>query len=186
MEDNIKRDWNETSVKGYNNPDIIKAIMAGKRKSALERLAERYRAFCTIGFLCAGSMPWLLGRPGILPDFQGKSLMLIGFALYFLLCGFMDLWLYRGIKSIDVATLTVKAVIDKSLYFRKRHLQFVAILLPLAFIIVAAMIYGSQSEGEEVIWGMIVGGVCGGAVGIRQFRKFMADYREITDDGECA
>lgn len=181
MEDSIKQDWNKTRVKGTNDPETLQAIMAGKRKSALERLAERYRIFFTIGFLCACWMPLLLSRDGIFPDFPGKSLILAGFAFYFLLCGCMDVFLYRGIKSIDVATMPVAEVIAKSLFYKKRHLQFVAILLPLAFLIVCSLAYFNRAEGEAVLWGMLFGGIAGGAVGIRQFRKFMADYRDITE-----
>lgn len=178
MEDNLKRDWRETSIRTSNDDTTLEAIKQGHRKSALQRLASRYRMFAIIAGICAVTIPWLMARPEMIPDSSLKIWILTIFALYFLTCSSMDLWLYHGITGIDLTSMSVAEVIEMALFYRKRHLQFVLILLPWAFLIVGCLIYSAGVDAA--IYGMIVGGAAGLIVGINQLRRFMADYRDIT------
>lgn len=180
MEDNLKRDWRETSIRTSSDDSSLEAIKQGHRKSALQRLASRYRMFSIIAGICTVTIPWLLSRPEMIPESSLKIWMLTIFALYFLTCSAMDLWLYHGITGIDVAILPVTEVIERALFYKKRHLQFVLILLPWAFLIVGCLIYSAGVDAA--IYGMIIGGAAGLIVGINQLRRFMADYRDITRD----
>lgn len=180
MEDNLKRDWRETSIRSASNESTIEAIKDGHRKSALQRLASRYRMFSIIGAVCSVSIPMILHNPGIFPENPYKIWALLIFCLYFLTCSAMDLWLYHGITGIDVATMSVSEVISRALFYRKRHLQFVMVLLPWAFVIVGILIY--FNEIRFALYGMIAGGTLGLIVGINQLRRFMADYRDVTRD----
>lgn len=178
METNLQREWRETNVRVDHNEEMLESIRRGRRKSALQRLAARYRMFSIIGAVCTVTMPWLLSRPEMIPDSPLKMWMLIFFALYFLTCFAMDMWLYHGISGIDTATMSVSEVISRALFYKKRHLQFVLILLPWAFVIVGCLIYSAGVDAA--IYGMIAGGSFGLIIGINQLRRFLSDYRDIT------
>lgn len=178
MDENLKRDWQEASIRSASDESTLEAIKEGRRKSALQRLASRYRMFSIIAAVCTVSIPMLLYNPDIFPENPYKMWALLFFGLYFLTCSVMDQWLYHGITGIDVATMNVSEVISRALFYRKRHLQFVLVLLPWAIVIVGILIY--FNEIKFALYGMIVGGLLGLIVGINQLQRFLSDYRDIT------
>ena len=93
----------------------------------------------------------------------------------------MDYWLYQGIRSIDCSTMTVSEVSRRALFYRKRHLQFIAILLPIAFIWIGMLVY-YINYNKYFIWGIVIGGIIVFDVGFRQLLAFLADYRRVVED----
>lgn len=182
--DNIKSAWRDTNnsfEKDKNMMMSFEAIMNGKRSTALDRLQARYLRFVMLALCCVPcSFSFML--PNIIPDGNGKWIT-IAFGIYFLICAGMDLWLYHGIGTIDCLRMSVTEVIDKARFYRKRHLQFIMILLPIAFCVLGVMAYSMQND-PEVIYGMIIGGVVGLLIGSRQLFKFMKDYREVSTPDE--
>ncbi len=59
--------------------------------------------------------------------------------LYCVIASVMDRWLYKGISRIDVATMPVSEVCRLAFYYRKKHFQFMAILIPLAVIFITCL-----------------------------------------------
>lgn len=180
MNGDIKQNWHDTNVRTSTDRTVLEIIKKGKRKTALQSLARRYRWFSNAGLLSAAIFTPALSRPEMIPDLPGKWLVLSGYALFLIIASAMDRWLYYGIKSIDVFTMPVADVVSKTLFYRKRHLQFMIILIPLAFIEVGALAYICRNE--FFIKGMVIGGVVGFAVGVCQFLKFMADYRTVISE----
>lgn len=90
----------------------------------------------------------------------------------------MDRWLYLGIRQIDVLTMTVSEVVEKALYYRKWHIRFIFILLPLALGCLGLLAYVVDDFYMRL--GMVAGFLVGVALGIRQLLNFLADYRAIT------
>ena len=76
--------------------------------------------------------------------------------------------------------MSVSEVAYNAMFYRKRHLQFMAVLIPMAVALLGFTGYVFSSE-IYFPYGMIVGAVCGLIIGIIQFRKFMAEYRKLSE-----
>ncbi len=105
----------------------------------------------------------------------------IAFGVYFLVCSVMVYWLYRGISSIDVVDMSISEVVSRALFYRKRHLQFILILIPMAVVILTFVAW-QVIDNEYMLIGMAFGAIAGLAIGTRMLLSFMADYRTITSD----
>ena len=178
MEEDAKREWRDIRLSTIGSQDY-EDIYSGRRRTALENLAHRYKRFAIIGLLFVIWAPLTFYNPEIQID--NRLTIIIFSSIYFLTCGLMDLWLYRGIRSIDCASMTIKEVATRALFYRKRHLQFISILLPFAFIWIGILCY-NLCDNTAFLWGVGLGALAGFAIGIRQLMKFLNDYRSITED----
>lgn len=179
--DNLKKDWQDTNVVIQNESNSYERIINGKRRTALENLAERYKRFSIMGIILIFLSASYMFNPNIFPgNLRWRIGIGIAFAIYALIASVMDRWLYNGIRSIDVVSMPVKEVIGKALFYKKRHLQFIAILLPFVLAIVGAFAW----KGDNLYFrlGILVGFIAGVAIGIFQLMNFLADYRAITSD----
>ena len=177
MEEKIKKSWQETRFNPSENPQQLRDIMDGRRRTALDSLARRYRAFSNIGFIMAAvSVCWYFS-----PLFGDMGPVIsLSMIAYFLLCGSMDNWFCRGVQSIDVATMSVSEVASKALYYRKRHLQAIALLIPIALVLISLMIY-ARSGDPALLYGLVAGALFGAAIGCIHLRRFLADYRRLSN-----
>lgn len=177
MEEKIQKEWLGVRFKGVTSSSL-ETIISGKRHTALQSLAKGYRRFSIIAitFMILWCPTVLLSH--ILPDVEGKAWLVVGFAIYFGIVAVMDYWLYLGISRIDCATMPVNEVAKLAAYYRKRHLTFIAILIPMAFGILIWMATLMHSS-PAVIYGMIAGGICGLIVGSIQLMKFMSAYKNL-------
>lgn len=165
----ILRDcWRDTRI---NTPGDFDS----RRRTALERLARRYLRFSLFALLIAGYMPMTLAR------YVDSTPLIISFAAYLLICSAIDYYLYRHVQAIDVAEMPVGEVLERAMYCRKRHLQFVAALLPCAFTLLGWMAW-CVSGNVYMLAGMATGAVLGLIVGTTVLRRFLADYRDLNPD----
>lgn len=179
--ENLRKDWQDADVAIRRESNTYQNIINGKRKTALQNLADRYKRFSTMGIiLILLSMSYMF-NPNIIPgDPTWRIGIGIAFALYALTASVMDCWLYNGIRSIDVVTMPVKEVIGKALFYRKRHLQFIAVLLPFVLAIIGAFAW----KGDNIYFriGILVGFIAGTAMGIFHLMNFLSDYRAIISE----
>ncbi len=153
-----------------------------RRRTALETLAAHYRRFSTVILILAMCMPlwmWNVMR-SIGLDVNVAVWLMLFLTLYCLTGSTMDWWLYKGISRIDVATMTVSDVCRRIYYYRKKHFQFMGILIPFAIVAIGIMVWIFSAD-EWALYGIAAGAVIGLAAGLRQFMKFMSEYRDITD-----
>lgn len=129
--EDMKSAWRDTTRSLSSESKGIKTagdMRHGTPLTSLERLQKRYRLFAIAGMTaCPTSLIFLNQR--IFPHNNGIWLA-IAFAVYFITCFTMDWWLYYGIGSIDCVRMSVREVSEKAMFYRKRHLQFVMILIP--------------------------------------------------------
>lgn len=179
--ENLKKDWQDSNVSISRDTDSINSIINGKRRTALDNLAQRYRRFSAIALiLILLSFTWMF-NPGMFPDNPRLRIAVsVSFAVYALICSVMDRWLYQGIRSIDVVTMPVSEVIRKALFYRKRHLQFIAILLPIVLTIIAVMAW--SMDNLYFRFGILMGVIVGIAIGLHHLFAFLADYRAIISE----
>lgn len=179
--DDLKRAWNETSSYfDQNDPQLaalIERVRSGRRQTALDRLAARYRRFSIMSLLI--TVAWTFCCLGSIIPPQWKLTLLLSYDFYFLLASTMDYWLFRGISAIDPLTMGVEQVSRLCRFYRRRHLQFMIVLIPMAAALFAlmAMAFGAD---VYVLAAMAVGAMTGTALGIRQYLNFMSDYKTIV------
>lgn len=176
MEDSKKNEWQDARIR--SSREDIDSIVSGRARTALQNLATRYRQFSNIAFIMIFTMPWVF-MSQLIPGRNSLYVVISGM-LYFLTCSVMDRWLYNGISRIDCATMSVSEVAGLALFYRKRHIQFIIILLPLAAAWISMLLYFSTSD-PFLIYSVACGTVIGLAIGVRQLFKFMNDYRDITE-----
>lgn len=180
MKDFDKRYWRDTRFRNTGDVRQFDDIISGKKKTALQKLAERYRRFSIIGLVCAFQSVTLM-NPNIIPPGPYKTPLICLYIATMLLASAMDNRLCQGIRSIDVSEMTVAEVARMALHYRKRHLQCIAVLLPMAVVFISGIAMMALSTGNEyILAGMVTGGIIGLLVGLNELRKFMSDYREIT------
>ncbi len=101
--------------------------------------------------------------------------------LYFTTASIMDYWLYRRVSEIDIFTMKVKTVTEIAKTCKKRHHQFMMILIPLCILTLGLMAYCVIDE-PYVLIGMITGGAIGLAIGCQKYFDFMKDYHTLSDN----
>ncbi len=178
--DNLRKAWQYSNVAIQGPANSYGNIINGKRKTALQNLAQRYRWFSNMALVFLLIIPLNLLNLHIFPDLKCRMLILIWFGCFFIISSAMDRWLYHGIKEIDVLTMSVSEVVEKALYYRKWHIRFIFILLPMALGCLGLMAY--VIDDLYVRLGMLAGFLVGVVVGIRQLLNFLADYRAVTSE----
>ncbi len=174
----LKEAWRTTA--GHLNPDPsdVYATVNLNGKTTLERLAARYRRFSIVGVIAAVMvLQWSVNS---VFDFMPHRTFIVCFgAVYLLLASLLDHRLYLDVKAIDPATMSVSDVIMRCLHCRKRHLQCMAVLIPLAIVYLGLLGYG-MARDPYFLSGMVLGAIVGLAIGVRQLMNFMSDYRSLT------
>lgn len=180
MEEDIRKNWRAARFRA-ESPEALQAVVDSDRHTALQRLAVRYRRFSNLALICILWCPLFAFSHAIeVSDQRLRMALAIYAGVYFLICSVMDRWLYHGILSIDCAVLPVSEVLSRTLFYRKRHLQFMIVLIPMAVVFIGGMAWLGGIDEPYFLAGIITGALVGLALGTRQFLKFMADYRDIT------
>lgn len=178
--DQIKKAWLAmgeslgTQPTPDNNPEDL-----NRKKTALDSLCDKYRRFWSISLLMTFSS-FLIFSHKLAVETHLNFLVGALFAAFFLITFCMDFWLWNGIRSIDPLRMGVAEVAEKSMFYRKRHLQFMAFLIPLALALLCFTGYVYSLEIYFLI-GMIIGAALGVIIGVNQFREFMKEYRKLRD-----
>lgn len=174
MEKRLKKEWQETSFRHTSQEKIDDSING--RLTSLEKLARRYRRFCILA-VCL--IPLNINILSDIFPAEAMTLLTICYSVCLLASAGADFMLYKGIRGIDCGTMPVIEVMRRALKCRKRHLQSIMILAPMALATVGLTAYFATSD-PYMIGGIIGGAVIGLIIGTLQFRKFMRDYREVT------
>lgn len=178
-EERMKESWRKSGA-GDNGSLLDSAlspeILRGKRKTALTRLADRYRRFYTIAFVFAGiSLMWTTNP---IFDENVRVPMSIFLVVFFLACGVMDWHLCNKVRDIDIYRMPTAEIIGRAMDCRKLHLQCVMVLMPFAIGFVGFMIWLFSKELPALV-GVCLGALVGGVIGTMKFREFMCDYKAL-------
>lgn len=148
------------------------------RRTALDRLARKYSRFSILSLLCGIFVVPLIAAHVCLP--RWKIPTLISMVCYFAIASAMDYWLKSKVQEIDVNTMPVAEVVRRAMALRKRHHQFMMILIPLCIAILTVLILGCGGD-RYIVAGMATGAIIGLVIGIRQYLDFMRQYRLLSD-----
>lgn len=178
-EERMKESWRKSGAE--DNGSLLDSalspeILRGERKTALTRLADRYRRFYTIAFAFAGiSLVWT-SNPVF--DEAVRLPMSVFLVVYFLARGIMDWHLNNKVRDIDIYRMSTAEVIGRAMDCRKLHLQCMIVLMPFAIGFIGFMIWLFSKELPALI-GVCLGVLFGGVFGAMKFREFMRDYKTL-------
>lgn len=150
-----------------------------KKETALDRLRDKYRMFWTVALLMI-FVSFITFSKCLIVESPLNFWLGVAYAVYFLTSCCMDFWLWRGIGTINPLRMGISQVVNKAMFYRKRHLQFMAIIIPMGLTLLIFTGYVFSSE-TYFLSGMIAGAICGLIIAIIQFRRFMADYRKLSE-----
>lgn len=163
-------------MNGENTPQPLNL---SRRRTALDRLAADYLRFSVLALVFIPLTIANLFMLRYLTD-TTRIILTCGFAGFFLITFVMDNWLYRGIRSIDIYSMSVEKVSFLARFYKKWHLRFMIFTCPAAAILVGALIYASSSD-PYLIAGCCAGLAVGLAIGLKKFLKFISNYRELIE-----
>ena len=178
--DTLRSSWNNTSdsFSEYGNQPTP---LPRNCRTTVDNLASRYLRFAILAAAMVLVMP-LFARNEFVPEPFRLPIMLVGIA-FFLTCCIMDLWLYGRVKGMDIFNAPVRVVMETAMRCRRFHLRCMCVTLPFAMCYIALVAYAIAND-TAVIWGMVIGGLTGLLLGLRELRRFMKDYRSLIHPEE--
>ena len=180
-DDEMKESWRKIS--GTNdNETLMKEAFAGgartaDRRTALMRLADRYRRFIIISGAMIFAGPLWMVNHSVSQELRPILATLI--AVYFGACAVSAWYLRRQVKEIDVLSMPTAEVIVRAAQCRKTHLRNILILLPMALALLGLLAWNYRGE-SAVLYGLGAGIAAGVLTGLNILRIFMNDYKNIT------
>lgn len=177
----IKAMWTEMNARiGHleeENRRLAREVITNKYKSCQERLARKYFTFICVALIMIIYVVFIvLYNPMVDDAFRWATF--IYWTAFFLFEAGVDFYLMIKVRAIDVYNSSVSEISRQAQRNWKIHKIAVFIGLPLA--IGACILFGFALQADKfVILGMIVGGVVGLLIGIRQLIKFMTFYKEM-------
>ena len=179
-QEEIRETWQAAATRFYcPSPEELEDIYRRNKETALDKLAMKYKRFsCMSLVMTMVSCCYMM--PNSLFDGDLRICVSLAFILYFGTCSAMDYWLYKGVSSIDCLTMTVKEVAEKAMYYKRRHLIFMAVLFPCALSVVGLMLYSAGFE-KYLTMGVLAGAIVGGVIGYRHYLDFMDEYRKLSE-----
>lgn len=169
--DEMKQLWQQMNANPqYDSKDsaaLIDGVTSGRITSARDQLMRRYRMMsaivCPIGIFASiplwHEMVWW---------------QILYLVLFFIVAAAMDIWLYRGIKSIDLTREGVQRVSERVRYYRKWHLTFQAILIPFSagLVMVYFSLYDDPFYRNTLWFGLAIGLIFGFIVWLQMMRAY--------------
>lgn len=155
-------------------------VSLDNKKTALERLRNSYMRFFIAAAIFTVTSLFVFSRFQDILDNNNVEYLGFAYSAYFFIAFLMDFWIWNGIGTINPLTMSVSEVTEKSLFYRKRHLQFVAVLLPLAVSLMCFTGYVFSAD-KYFLMGIIFGAVLGLILGTIQLRRFMRNYRILSE-----
>ena len=182
--ENMKEMWLELnkkiSVLETENRNLARRVMNHKFTSARERLINKYIAFIVVEIIMIVYMSlFFIFNP--LVNEKYRLITLIYWDLFFIFEVFFDGFLLYQIKSINIFSSAINDVAKRAASNWKLHKIGILIGLPLAFgaIILFAL---ALDANEFTIYGMFIGGIIGGAIGVNQLIKFKNYYKQLQSE----
>lgn len=181
--DRIKQIWDQTDSRltelERQTADLARQSRETRRRTALERLIERYRRFSIVGILLAV----MIMMQTISGFYQGPYGIAAGVTGVLLgcICSIMDRWLWAKLKAIDITRMGVAEVSARAILCRRRHLQFICFSVPMLFLMIAFILL-SKDVNIYMIYGIISGALVGFVLGLRELACFLSDYRTLSQD----
>lgn len=177
----LKKAWMEMGTAlGMHTPRVESPDKLNNMNTTLDKLRTRYRNI-GISDVCGAIIFFPILRYADFLSVQFRSVVALSYAILLLILAGGIFWMWRGVGKIDPLTMTVSQVSEMALYYKKCHLRFVMAGFPLAACWIGYFAYCVSHSDFNAIGGIIVGGIVGGIIGFSALKKFMADYRDLSE-----
>ena len=180
--DELKKIWQQTDARlsalEAQTPNMAQSAIR-RRHTVFDNLRNRYRRFIMVAMIMIFVMP-LYAIKDFWPG-EYDTFITVVFMAYFIMVAIMDYTIYRRLGSVDIDTMPVNEVNEIVKCCRRRHHQYMAVLIPIAIFLIGLIIWQSVDESYMLV-GIFAGLVFGISVGIMAYRRFMEDYRSLYVD----
>lgn len=162
------------------NRRLARETMSSRYQTARERLVKRYRIFIILALVMIVYMSALILLNPLAVE-KYKLATAIYWGVFLAAEAAIDTYLMIKVQEIDLYNSTVSEIASKAARNWRIHKIAVAIGMPLAIgaCVLLALLYDADNF---IIFGMIVGGVIGLAIGIFQLLKFMNYYKLLQSE----
>ena len=149
------------------------------RRTSLDNLINRYKTFACISFCMPICMLGWFKSDHISTPYN--LIIPCMMAVYFYIAALMDIYLMRGLKRINLNTMSVSTVCSLVSKYKRIHHICMIVLIPICIIIIELILTAFISN-TYMIAGVIAGALVGLAIGIVQYHRFMSDYKILSED----
>ena len=171
---------NRVSSLEEENRRLARSIINNNYKTARDKLISKYSLFIIIEIVMIFYMLiFVIFNPLLVEKY--KVATIIYWALFFAFEASIDIYLRTRLRKIDIYNSSVSAIAAIASKNWKIHKIAIIIGLPLAF--GAIILFGLLLNANEfTIYAMIIGGMVGLLIGVRQLRKFYLYYKLLQSD----
>lgn len=184
--DEMKEMWQELTARvgvlEEENKRLSRIVRNSSYKSTQEKLINKYLKFIFVECVMIIWMSiFLIFNPQVVEKY--RLITIIYWGIFFLFEIILDTYLMMRVKAINVYNSNVSEMAIQAAKTWKIHKIGIIIGMPLA--IGAVILFGFALDANQfTIAGMIVGGVVGLIIGIRQLMKFLQYYRILQSEEE--
>ena len=184
--DDIKQQWQQANAPlSALTDDTVRLSRRAllRRGSAQDKLAAQYRRMIILSGV--GFVLWVTSIFLIDVAAWACPWLIVASAVFFATSGGLDLYLYRAVRRIDLASWPVSDVALEGRRLLRFHKFCILLLLPMAFGLLFFLVCTIDAPAEErqgILWGMAVGGAIGLCAGVAILLRFLRLYRTLTDD----
>ena len=161
------------------NRRLADEIKKNRLLSSHEKLIRKYRAFIIMEAICIPLIFLVLGaNPLVVEKYRWAAL--IYFECFFLMEIFIDGYLLYKLNSIDIYNDSNVEISRRARANWKTHKIAILIGIPIAIGAVALFCL-ALGTNTSMLWGVLVGGIIGLAIGLNEFFKFMKNYKVLSE-----
>ncbi|MCH5219521.1 MAG: hypothetical protein J1F20_03035 [Muribaculaceae bacterium] len=185
LDSSIKAMWQDLNQRishlENENKLLIQKMKKNNYKTAQTKLIKKYWCFIAVEIIMIIYMTlFFLYNPQVVETYRFVSL--IYWDVFFVIAVIFDSYLLIRIKQINVYTSTIKEVSATAAKNWQLHKIGIVAGLPMAF--GAAFVFGLAVDANRfTIYGMIVGGLIGLAIGLKQLSRFK-NYYDLLQTNE--
>lgn len=161
-------------------------IATSNIKSARRRLLRRDKIMIFYCFICAGVFP--IGFALVPATEDGIVGLGVGYwrivtvsimLIYFLLCAFSTIYLYLKVQDINLMSMSIEEIAERTREIKKCHLRIELVNLTCAVLVLCELFYVLSIGNRWLLIPGLIGLIIGLSIGLPLFFRYMADYRKM-------
>lgn len=176
----MRKTWHEMDKTLTTDTPDENPNQFNNRQTSLDKLRNRYLRATISGIIAAVLFSMLLFH---MPSLTGthRYYAAASFALLMLVNAAITYRFWRGVSKIDPVAMSIHQVSSLSLYYKKWHLRYNLIIFPIGMVWIAYFIYLLRQSAFRSVDSIITGGLIGCICGLYALRKYLADYKKLSE-----
>ena len=165
----LKNQWNRLSVRverlEEENRRLARELATGRAISSQTKLVRRLHQHAICGLILPVLSPFLI------TVLKMPLWVAICYAVFGIICMFIDLWLARTVKNNNLSTQTVMTSLRNMLRFKRNQRRIQCVLIVVCFTFLAFAFFPYLAPEQHMFIGGLIGLVLGLIFGILEYRK---------------